>query len=118
MSTTPSLYLFPVSLGDTPLENVLPAHNIAIIPTIKYFIVENIRSARRFLKACDRSIDIDQLTFFTLNEHTDASAIPAMLDPMKQGHSMGIISEAGCPAIADPGADVVAIAQQRREQDR
>ena len=113
MSTTPSLYLFPVSLGDTPLENVLPAHNIAIIPTIKYFIVENIRSARRFLKACDRSIDIDQLTFFTLNEHTDASAIPAMLDPMKQGHSMGIISEAGCPAIADPGADVVAIAQQR-----
>ena len=113
MSTTPSLYLFPVSLGDTPLENVLPAHNIAIIPSIKYFIVENIRSARRFLKACDRSIDIDQLTFFTLNEHTDASAIPAMLDPMKQGHSMGIISEAGCPAIADPGADVVAIAQRK-----
>lgn len=113
MSTTPSLYLFPVSLGDTPLENVLPAQNITIIRTIKYFIVENIRSARRFLKACDRTIDIDQLTFFTLNEHTEASAIPSMLDPLKQGESMGIISEAGCPAIADPGADVVAIAQQR-----
>ena len=113
MSNNPTLYLFPVSLGDTPLQNVLPQHNIAIIPTIKYFIVENIRSARRFLKACDRLIDIDQLTFFTLNEHTDLGTIPSMLEPMKQGHSMGIISEAGCPAIADPGADVVAIAQQR-----
>lgn len=113
MSNNPTLYLFPVSLGDTPLQNVLPQHNIAIIPTIKYFIVENIRSARRFLKTCDRSIDIDQLTFFTLNEHTDLGTIPSMLEPMKQGHSMGIISEAGCPAIADPGADVVAIAQQR-----
>lgn len=113
MSDKPTLYLFPVALGDTPLQNVLPAYNIAIIPSIKYFIVENIRSARRFLKACDRSIDIDQLTFFTLNEHTDHATIPSMLEPMAQGHSMGIISEAGCPAIADPGADVVAIAQQR-----
>ncbi len=113
MLDKPSLYLFPVALGDTPLQNVLPAYNIAIIPSIKYFIVENIRSARRFLKACDRSIDIDQLTFFTLNEHTDHATIPSMLEPMAQGHSMGIISEAGCPAIADPGADVVAIAQQR-----
>ncbi len=113
MSNKPSLYLFPVSLGDTPLQNVLPSHNIAIISTIKHFIVENIRSARRFLKACDRSIDIDQLTFFTLNEHTDHATIPSILEPMTQGHSMGIISEAGCPAIADPGADVVAIAQQR-----
>lgn len=113
MSDKPSLYLFPVALGDTPLQNVLPSYNIAIISTIKYFIVENIRSARRFLKACDRSIDINQLTFFTLNEHTVHASIPSMLEPMAQGHSMGIISEAGCPAIADPGADVVAIAQQR-----
>lgn len=113
MSDKPTLYLFPVALGDTPLQNVLPSHNIDIISSIKYFIVENIRSARRFLKACDRSIDIDQLTFFTLNEHTDHATIPSMLEPMAQGHSMGIISEAGCPAIADPGADVVAIAQQR-----
>lgn len=113
MSDKASLYLFPVALGDSPLQNVLPAHNIAIISSIKFFIVENIRSARRFLKACDRSIDIDQLTFFTLNEHTDHASIPTMLEPLAKGHSMGIISEAGCPAIADPGADVVAIAQQR-----
>lgn len=113
MSQAPSLYLFPVQLSDVPLGNVLPAVNLAIISTVKYFIVENLRSARRFLKACDRSIDIDGLTFFELNEHTDAALIPAMLDPMAKGHSMGVISEAGCPAIADPGADVVAIAQRR-----
>ncbi len=113
MPQTPSLYLFPVQLSDVPLGNVLPAVNLAIISTVKYFIVENLRSARRFLKACDRSIDIDGLTFFELNEHTDAALIPAMLEPMDEGHSVGVISEAGCPAIADPGADVVAIAQRR-----
>ncbi|MBQ3605258.1 MAG: SAM-dependent methyltransferase [Muribaculaceae bacterium] len=113
MTHNASLYLFPVQLGDAPLQEVLPNHNIAIVSTIKYFIVENIRSARRFLKACNKEINIDELTFYTLNEHTPVDTIPAMLDPMKKGHSMGIISEAGCPAIADPGADVVAIAQQR-----
>ena len=112
MDQKPSLYLFPVQLGDAPLEEVLPSHNIAIVSTVKYFIVENIRSARRFLKACNKAINIDELTFFTLNEHTSPSEIPSMLEPMKQGHDMGIISEAGCPAIADPGADIVAIAQQ------
>lgn len=109
----PTLYLFPVGLSDSPITNVLPAINIDIIRNVKYFIVENLRSARRFLKQCDRNIDIDTLTFFTLNEHTSINDIPAMLDPLNQGNDMGIISEAGCPAIADPGADVVAIAQQR-----
>lgn len=113
MNQKPSLYLFPVQLGDAPLHEVLPSHNITIVASIKHFIVENIRSARRFLKACDKSIDIDQLTFYTLNEHTDPTTIPSMLTPLAQGHSMGIISEAGCPAIADPGADVVALAQQQ-----
>ncbi len=113
MPQSPSLYLFPVQLSDAPLQNVLPSYNIAIVSMIKHFIVENVRSARRFLKACDKSIDIDQLTFFTLNEHTDPTSIPSMLKPLAEGSSMGIISEAGCPAIADPGADVVAIAQQR-----
>lgn len=113
MDQKPSLYLFPVQLGDAPLEEVLPSHNIAIVSTVKYFIVENIRSARRFLKACNKAINIDELTFFTLNEHTDLASIPSMLKPLEEGFSMGIISEAGCPAIADPGADVVAIAQQR-----
>lgn len=111
--TNTVLYLFPVPLSDNTIAQVLPQYNIAVIKEIKYFIVENVRSARRFLKQCDRAIDIDSLTFYTLNEHTDASELPAMLRPMEEGHSMGIISEAGCPAIADPGADIVAIAQQR-----
>jgi len=100
-------------MGDSPLTNVIPGHNIELIRKVKYFAVENIRSARRFLKACDRSIDIDSLTFTELNEHTRQEDISAMLSPMENGNDMGIISEAGCPAIADPGADLVAIAQRR-----
>ncbi len=109
----PALYLFPVPMGDSPITEVLPSYNVELIRNIKYFIVENLRSARRFLKQCDRSIDIDSLTFYTLNEHTEASAVPEMLAPMEAGNDIGIISEAGCPAIADPGADAVAIAQRR-----
>lgn len=108
-----ALYLIPVQLSDVELSNVLPNANTAIVREIKHFIVENVRSARRFLKKCDRDIDIDSLTFYELNRHTSASEIPSMLKPLAQGEPMGVISEAGCPAIADPGADVVAIAQQR-----
>lgn len=113
MNNNARLYLFPVPLSDNPVTEVLPAHNIELIKTVKYFIVENLRSARRFLKQCDRSIDIDSLTFFTLNEHTNASELTPMLAPLEAGNDVGIISEAGCPAVADPGADIVAIAQQR-----
>lgn len=109
----PSLYLFPVPLSDGPLPDVLPEYNIRLIRDIRYFIVENVRSARRFLKKCCHDIDIDGLTFFTLNQQTPAAEIPGMLKPLGEGHSMGVISEAGCPAIADPGADVVAIAQRK-----
>lgn len=108
-----SLYLIPVTLGETSIEQVLPAYNHDIIVGIKHFIVENIRSARRFLKKVEKSIDIDELTFYELNRHTDRKFIGEYLDAIKQGKDVGIISEAGCPAIADPGADVVAIAQQR-----
>ena len=108
-----ALYLIPVQLSDVELSNVLPSANTAIVREIKHFIVENVRSARRFLKKCDREIDIDTLTFYELNRHTSASDIPSMLAPLKAGEPMGVISEAGCPAIADPGADVVAIAQSR-----
>lgn len=106
------LYLIPVPLSDVATDSVLPAGNTAIVREIKHFIVENVRSARRFLKKCDRDIDIDTLTFYTLNGHTRAEEIAGYLAPLKAGHAMGVISEAGCPAIADPGADVVAIAQR------
>ena len=109
----PALYLFPVPLSSGSADTVLPELNIRLVSRVKHFIVENIRSARRFLKLCDRSIDIDSLTFAELNRHTNPADIPAMLEPLTRGEAVGVISEAGCPAIADPGADVVAIAQRR-----
>lgn len=108
-----ALYLIPVTLGETEINQVLPSYNHDIIVEIKHFIVENIRSARRFLKKVEKSIDIDELTFYELNRHTDRKFIGQYLDALRDGKPVGIISEAGCPAIADPGADVVAIAQQK-----
>jgi 16S rRNA (cytidine1402-2'-O)-methyltransferase len=108
-----ALYLIPVTLGETEIGQVLPPYNHDVIVGIKHFIVENIRSARRFLKKTEKTIDIDQLTFYELNRHTDRKFIGEYLEPLKKGQPVGIISEAGCPAIADPGADVVAIAQSR-----
>ena len=108
-----ALYLIPNLLGETPVEQVLPAYNHDIIMGIRHFIVEDVRTARRFLKQVDRSIDIDQLTFYTLNKHTKPDEISGMLKPLEEGNPMGVISEAGCPAVADPGADVVAIAQRK-----
>lgn len=107
-----SLYLIPVTLGDTSIEHVLPQYNHEIILQINHFIVENIRSARRFLKKTDPAINIDDLTFYELNKHTNLSQIESYLAPIAKGLNVGVISEAGCPAIADPGADIVAIAQQ------
>ncbi len=110
------LYLIPTQLSETPLEGVLPAHNIEVVRQLRFFVVESLRSARRFLKKCDRDIDIDALTFSELNEHTDlrdTAALEAMLAPIAQGESVGVLSDAGCPAVADPGADLVAIAQRR-----
>ena len=109
----PTLYLIPTTLGETSLDTILPAQNDQIVISLKYFIVENIRTARRFLKKVNREINIDELTFFELNQHTSPEEISTFLKPMQEGQDMGVISEAGCPAVADPGADVVAIAQQR-----
>ncbi len=114
--TEAGLYLIPCQLSDVPLDKVLPAYNLEVVRGIKHFVVEGVRSARRFLKKCDRSIDIDSLTFNELNEHTDlkdTAAIEALLDPIGLGEAVGVISDAGCPAVADPGADLVAIAQRR-----
>ena len=113
MSLQSALYLIPVTLGETEIAQVLPPYNRDVIINIKHFIVENIRSARRFLKKTEKSIDIDTLTFYELNRHTDRKFIGEYLEPLKKGESVGVISEAGCPAIADPGADVVAIAQSK-----
>lgn len=108
-----ALYLIPVTLGETPIDQVLPSYNKEVILAIQHFIVEDVRTARRFLKKTDKDIDIDSLHLYTLNKHTTAEEVNTLLLPLEKGESMGIISEAGCPAIADPGADVVAIAQRK-----
>ncbi len=107
------LYLIPNTLGECEISRVLPAFDVEIIRSVKHFIVEDIRTTRRFLKKVDSSINIDELQFFTLNKHTSAEEISSYLLPLKEGHDMGIISEAGCPAIADPGAEIVRIAQEK-----
>lgn len=108
-----ALYLIPVELGDTPQDRVLPTYNREIICSIHHFIVEEVRSARRFLKRVDRNINIDDLTFYPMGKHADAHLFAQYLKPLEAGESVGVISEAGCPAVADPGADVVAIAQNK-----
>lgn len=91
----------------------MPAYNREVILGIRHFIVEEVRSARRFLKRVDRDIDIDSLTFYPMGKHADATLFASYLRPLEAGEAMGVISEAGCPAVADPGADVVAIAQKK-----
>lgn len=109
-----SLFLIPVTLGDTEHRRVLPDYNRDVILQIKYFIVENVRTARRFLKKVEPSIVIDNLVFYELNKHTSPEELTGFLSPLVQGEHVGVISEAGCPAIADPGADIVAIAQRKK----
>ncbi len=108
------LYLIPVTLGETELSHVLPQKNIEIIKSLTHFIVEDIKSARRFLAQCDKTLKIETFTFYELNEHTDLKSIGNYLNPIiKNGISMGVISEAGCPAVADPGSAVVAMAHEK-----
>ena len=109
----PALYLIPVPLSDAtrPIE-VLPQPILEIVGQLRYFAVENIRSARRFIKSVDHGADISAMHFDVLDEHTDPADVPAMLEPLRQGMPMGVISEAGCPGVADPGALLVEAARR------
>lgn len=107
-----ALYLIPVTLGETPIEQVLPSYNHEVIMGIRHFIVEEIRSARRFLRKTDREFPIDDCTFYEMGKHADEKQFSTYLQPLREGKSVGVISEAGCPAVADPGADIVSIAQR------
>lgn len=108
----PALYLIPVTLGETPIVQVLPSYNHEIIMCIRHFIVEDIRSARRFLRQTDRTFPIDNSTFYEMGKHSDERQYSQYLQPLREGNPVGVISEAGCPAVADPGADIVSIAQR------
>ena len=114
MQLSKALYLLPVNISDAPLDDVLPRNNAAVIGELRHFIVENVRTGRRFIKKACPDADISSLTFYELNEHTDPDEISSFLNPLRAGTPMGLMSEAGCPAIADPGAAVVEIAQRER----
>lgn len=103
--------MIPVPISDGHVTDVLPQRNLEIVKELDYFIVENIRTARRFLKKMDPSADISSKTFYELNEHTPENEINGYLQPLRVGKAVGVMSEAGCPGVADPGASVVALAQ-------
>ncbi|MCD6355260.1 MAG: SAM-dependent methyltransferase [Prolixibacteraceae bacterium] len=107
------LYLVPNVLSESDWQEVLPAKVLSIISQTSFYIVENVRTARRFLKQLNREININELTFFELNKYTKSDELPAFLDPLKKGFDVAVISEAGCPGVADPGAGVVRIAHQK-----
>lgn len=107
------LYLVPNTLGNPDTHLAIPPGISDLISGMNVFIVENLRNARRYLKRLDKAIDIDQLTFHELNEHTPPEEIPAFLEEGMAGADMAIISEAGVPAVADPGAALVRLAHQK-----
>lgn len=107
-----ALYLLPVPIADVEPAATLPAATITTALGLRRFIVENVRTARRFLRRYSREFPIDDCEFFELNEHTNSSLLPMFLAPLRAGIPMGLMSEAGCPAVADPGAQIVALAQK------
>lgn len=111
-NTLGTLYLIPCTLGDTPAEQVLPQHVIDIARNLSHFVVEQPKTSRHFLSALKHEQPIQSLHFATLNEHTAPEEVKELLTPLLAGHDVGIISEAGCPGIADPGADLVNLAQR------
>ncbi|MFP5408859.1 MAG: SAM-dependent methyltransferase [Gammaproteobacteria bacterium] len=109
---TGTLYLIPVPLGPVSPDACLPSDTLAIARRLDHFVVERAKTARAHLKAMGHPQPLQALQIEELNEHTPAAAIPALLAPLKAGHDVGLLSEAGCPAVADPGAALVLAAHR------
>lgn len=107
------LFIIPAPLGDGKPESVIPQGTLDILRTLHFFIVEELRTARRYLKKAGVKTPIEELAFLKLNEHTPERDIPALLQPVLEGNDMGLLSEAGAPAVADPGANLIALAHRR-----
>jgi 16S rRNA (cytidine1402-2'-O)-methyltransferase len=109
---TGTLYLLPVGLGESDLTAVLPQKNFEIIRTLTYFIAENAKEARAFLKQCAYP-EISRAQLSLINQHAKQEELTSYLSPLLQGQNMGLMSDAGCPGIADPGAEAIRIAHQK-----
>mgnify|MGYP006303197409 CR=1 FL=1 len=107
------LFLIPSGIGNSPLESQLPVTNFSVINSIRNYIVENERTARRFLIQCGIKTKIDDLSFYVLNKKTPMEHYSDFLNPAVRGEDIGLISEAGCPGIADPGAEIVKLAHSK-----
>jgi 16S rRNA (cytidine1402-2'-O)-methyltransferase len=107
-----TLYLIPVPLGPTAPQESLPANVLATIHPLTHFVVEQAKTARAFLKAAGTALPLQELQLEELNEHTRDAELDRLLAPLRAGHDVGLLSEAGCPAVADPGANLVALAQK------
>jgi 16S rRNA (cytidine1402-2'-O)-methyltransferase len=108
-----TLYLLPVTLGDDRLTHALPADVIGLAQRLDTFVVENEKTARRFLGLIKTIKPVRELEMLLLNEHTDDKALPALLAPLLAGKDLGLMSEAGCPGIADPGARLAELAHSK-----
>lgn len=113
MDNKGKLYLIPVTLGEINPFEVLPLSIKKVIENVNHYVVENEKTARRFIKSVVPSKPQPELILFSINKYTDPSEIPSFLEPCLQGHDMGVMSEAGVPGVADPGADVIKIAHQK-----
>lgn len=109
-----TLFLIPCSLGGEQINQVIPSYIKEVINSCNHYIVENIRTARRFLIKAGIETKIDDLTFFELNKHTESQDLPTFLEPINQGLNVGLLSEAGVPGVADPGADIISIAHEKK----
>lgn len=108
-----TLYLIPVTLGDNVIQKALPPDVVSITQKLDTFVVENEKTARRFLGAIKTHKPVRELTMLTLNEHTMDQELPALLAPLLEGRDIGLMSEAGCPGVADPGAKLAALAHRK-----
>lgn len=108
-----TLYMVPVTLGDDNLSDVIPTNVMKLVQGLEYFVVENEKSARRFLSSVKTNKPVRELNFQLLNEHTAEKDLPALIAPLLAGHNVGMLSEAGCPGIADPGALLAALAHKK-----
>lgn len=106
------LFLLPCPISEEDFKLVIPEEVVKRVQSFRYFAVEDLKSARRFLRRMDRSFPIDDSTFFILNKKTPSDQLEKMIEPLLNGEDVAIISEAGCPGIADPGAALVDLAHQ------